>query len=168
MKWGYSGVLAILMAPMATFQAAQGQEASTAQTRVSGWVTQCISAARDEKSDCAVEQTIHLQESGQQLARVTVQVPGATRDPHLNIQLPHGIYIASGLRMQIDSTAPKKLEIRSCNASGCYASVPLSDNVLQSMIKGADLKLVFSDLNQAEITVTMPLSGFTSGYTKID
>lgn len=142
-------------------------EPTKAETIISGWVTRCAASERNTKSDCSVERSIALQQTGQLLAKMTIRVPGKTLQPALVLQTPHGIFLPAGVEVQTDEGEVKKLVLNTCDANGCYAATELTPGALDDMIKGANLKISFQNLAKDTIAVSVPLKGFTSAYNKV-
>lgn len=145
----------------------QAPETQSAETVVSGWGTQCQSQTRGGTANCAMEQRVVLKANRQQLARVTISVPGETKKPVLAIVLPLRINLEPGFEFQIDEQESQTLKLRSCDGNGCFMTIPLSDNTLGKMKAGGKLKLTFQDLTGDKITVTAPLTGFSKAYDAI-
>jgi len=143
------------------------EDTNKAETIVSGWVTRCAAAERNTKSDCSVERSIALQQTGQLLAKLTIQVPGKTLQPALVLQTPHGIFLPAGIDLQTDDGEVKRLVLNTCDANGCYAATDLTPGALDEMVKGANLKISFQNLAKSTIAVSVPLKGFTAAYNKV-
>lgn len=139
-------------------------ETSQATTQVSGWKAQCASASRSADLNCKIEQGIFLSETGQQLANVSFHVPGDTSKPELVIQLPHGLHLPSGVQLQFDDGAPENHQVHTCDANGCYVAVQKAARMVVSMKGGTNFTIKFKNLSLNEISVTMPLEGFTAAY----
>ena len=166
--------LGALLLTFGTLGLAAAQEAATdapqtqsAETVVSGWGTQCQSQMRSAKANCAMEQRVILKANRQQLARITITVPGETKKPMLAIVLPLRINLESGFEFQIDDQSAQTLKLRSCDGNGCFMTIPLSDGTLDKMKAGGKLKISFQDLTGDKITVTAPLTGFSKAYDAI-
>ena len=97
-----------------------------ASTAAPAWASKCESISRKEALNCNVEQRVILQQTGQQVARMVIQVTAAeVRKPALLIHVPLGLSIRAGLTMTIDEAEPIKFDIQTCDASGCYAGIRL-------------------------------------------
>jgi len=83
------------------------------------------------------------------------------------IQLPLGLFLPDGIKVQIDKHFPQQLEIQTCNSEGCFAGSAISSDMLASMIKGKRLTVTFSNLAKKKITVPVVLEGFGKSYRKI-
>jgi invasion protein IalB len=79
-----------------------------------------------------------------------------------------GIFLPAGVTLTVDGGGPTKFDLQMCDANGCYAGAPLSDDVLASMKGGEELNLAFQDMQKQSISVPMSLGGFAAAYEKIE
>jgi len=166
-KLGLGAVLLTLGLSGQAFAQEEAPQTQSAETVVSGWGTQCQSQVRNAKANCAMEQRVVLKANRQQLARITISVPGETKKPVLAIVLPLRINLESGFQFQIDEQDSQTLKLRSCDGNGCFMTIPLSESTLGKLKAGGKLKLTFQDLTGDKITVTAPLTGFSNAYDAI-
>ena len=79
-----------------------------------GWAARCSSASRDAPLECAVEQTAILQKTGQLIILVNIRVPSDTRMPVAMVQLPLGLNLPGGAKLQVDDGRTTDLQIQTC------------------------------------------------------
>lgn len=155
-----------------TGAAAQDKDAaptkSSAATQVSGWAAQCASQSRSGVLNCSVEQGLYLAEGGQQFAKVSIRVAGDTHKPEMVIQLPHGIHLPSGIKLQFDDGTAETQQVHTCDGKGCYVILKDATRTVVSMKGGKALKLSFKNLSLDAIEAVMPLEGFTAAYSKAE
>jgi invasion protein IalB len=132
-----------------------------------GWAARCASASRDAPLECAIEQTAVLSKTGQLIVLVNIRVPSDTHAPVLLLQLPLGLNLPVGAKLQVDDGKSADLQIQTCDNRGCYASTPIAADLLAAMKAGKQLKLSFQNLNKETITIPMPLTDFAATYDKI-
>lgn len=132
-----------------------------------GWVARCSSPSRDAPLECAMEQSAVLTKTGQLVALVNIRVPGDTRAPVALVQLPLGLNLQAGAKLQVDEGKSLDLPVQTCENRGCYASVPISPDMLNAMRAGKQLKVVFQDLAKETIAIPLSLVDFTATYDKI-
>lgn len=132
-----------------------------------GWVARCTSASRSAPLECAAEQTAVLTKTGQLIVLFNVRVPGDSRAPAAIVQLPLGLNLPAGARLQVDDGKAFDLQIQTCEARGCYANTPISAELLAAMKSGKHLKVSFQNLAKETITIPMPLADFAVAYEKI-
>jgi invasion protein IalB len=132
-----------------------------------GWAARCTSASRDAPLECAIEQTAVLSKTGQLIVLVNIRVPSDTHAPVLLLQLPLGLNLPVGAKLQVDDGKTADLQIQTCDNRGCYASIPIAADLLAALKSGKQLKLSFQNLNKETITIPMPLTDFPAAYDKI-
>jgi invasion protein IalB len=67
-----------------------------------GWVARCASTSREAPLECAMEQTAVLSKTGQLIVLINIRVPGDTHTPVATVQLPLGLNLPGGARLQVD------------------------------------------------------------------
>ena len=77
-----------------------------------GWIARCSSAGRDTPLECAVEQSAVLSKTGQLLVLASIRVPGDTHAPVAFIQLPLGLNLPAGAKLQVDDGKVVDLQVR--------------------------------------------------------
>jgi len=132
-----------------------------------GWVARCSSASRDAPLECAVEQTAVLTKTGQLIVLLNIRVASDTRQPIAIVQLPLGLNLPAGAKLQVDDGKVSELQIQTCEQRGCYANSPIPADMLAAMKTGKQLKVSFQNLAKESITIPMPLADFAAAYDKI-
>ena len=150
-------------APAAPAAADQGGNAP----QQPGWAARCSSASRDAPLECAIEQTAVLSKTGQLIVLLNIRVPSDTRAPVALAQLPLGLNLPAGAKIQIDDGKTIDLQIQTCESRGCYASTPVAPDMLTALKSGKQLKLSFQTMTKETITIPMPLGDFAAAYDKI-
>jgi invasion protein IalB len=132
-----------------------------------GWAARCSSASRDTPLECAMEQTAVLSKTGQLIVLVNIRVPSDTHTPVAMVQLPLGLNLPGGAKLQVDDGKVTDLQIQTCENRGCYAGTPIAPELLAAMRSGKQLKVLFQNLAKETITIPMPLTDFAAAYDKI-
>ena len=132
-----------------------------------GWVARCSSASRNAPLECAIEQTAVLTKTGQLIVLLNIRVASDTRQPIAIIQLPLGLNLPAGAKLQVDDGKVSDLQIQTCEQRGCYANSPISAEMLAAMKSGKQLKVSFQNLGKETIAIPMPLADFAAAYDKI-
>jgi len=132
-----------------------------------GWAARCTSASREAPLECVIEQTAVLSKTGQLIVLVNIRVPSDTHTPVILIQLPLGLNLPAGAKLQVDDGKGIDLQIQTCEARGCYTSAPIAPEQLAAMKSGKELKISFQNLGKEVITIPMPLADFAAAYDKI-
>ena len=159
-------------APPATAQAApvpsatpQGEQPNTPPPP--GWVARCASTSRAAPLECAVEETAILSKTGQLVVLVNIRVASDTHQPTALVQLPLGLNLPVGAKLQVDEGKPVDLQIQTCENRGCYANTTIAPDMLAALRTGKQLKVSFQNLGKETITIPMPLTDFAAAYDKI-
>jgi invasion protein IalB len=132
-----------------------------------GWAARCGSASRDAPLECAIEQSAVLPRTGQLVILVNIRVPADTHTPSALIQLPLGLNLPGGAKLQVDEGAVTDMQIQTCEARGCYAGTTIAPDLLAAMKSGKQLKISFQNLNKETLTIPLPLADFAAAYDKI-
>jgi invasion protein IalB len=132
-----------------------------------GWIARCTSASREAPLECAIEQTAVLTKTGQLIVLVNIRIPSDTHAPVILVQLPLGLNLPVGAKLQVDDGKVIDLPIQTCEARGCYASIPIAPDQLAAMKSGKQMKVSFQNLAKETITIPMPLADFAAAYDKI-
>ena len=147
--------------------APQAETPPAAAPAAPGWAARCSSAGREAPLECAMEQTAVLSKTGQLVILVNIRVPSDTHAPVALVQLPLGLNLPVGVKMQVDEGKTADLQIQTCDNRGCYASTPIAADLVAALKSGKQLKLSFQNLNKETITIPMPLTDFAAAYDKI-
>jgi invasion protein IalB len=132
-----------------------------------GWAVRCTSTSREAPLECAMEQTAVLSKTGQLIVLVNIRVPSDTHAPVAMVQLPLGLNLPGGARLQVDDGKTADLQIQTCENRGCYAGAAIAPDLLAALKSGKQLKLSFQNLAKETITIPMPLTDFAAAYDKI-
>jgi len=108
-----------------------------------------------------------LTKTGQLIVLVNSRVTSDTHSPIALVQLPLGLSLPAGARLQVDDGKSLDLQIETCENRGCYASTPVAPDLLAALKSGKQLKVSFQNLGKETITIPMPLADFASAYDKI-
>jgi invasion protein IalB len=132
-----------------------------------GWAVRCSSASRDAPLECAMEQNAVFSKTGQLVALVNIRVPSDTHTPVALIQLPLGLNLPAGAKLQVDDGKSIDLQIQTCETRGCFANTPIVPEFLASLKSGKQLKISFQNLAKEAIGIPMPLADFAAAYDRI-
>ena len=153
-------------APAAPAAAAPQADAAPAPAPP-GWVARCSSASRGAPLECLIEQTAVLTKTGQLIVLIDIRVPSDTHAPVAVVQLPLGLNLPAGAKLQVDDGKTTDLQIQTCEQRGCYTNAPISPEMLAAMKTGKQLKVTFQNLAKEVIAIPMPLADFAAAYDKI-
>jgi invasion protein IalB len=142
-------------------------EAAPATPSQPGWNARCASASRDAPLECAMEQKAVLTKTGQVIVVVNIRIAPDTRSPVALVQLPLGLNLPAGAKVQVDDGKVVDLQIQTCEQRGCFASAPIAPDMLAAMKTGTQFKVSFQNLAKETITIPMSLTDFAAAYDKI-
>ncbi len=147
--------------PAATDSAAP--PATDGQTEpVLPWLKFC-GTLDDGQKLCLIRQLVYAQ--NQMLARVIIRNNPAEESPLLLMaSMPNGVTLPYGLRMQIDNGRELILPYVNCDATMCNVRTVINEAFINSLKRGAVLKLTAKNARGTEITIEIDLKGFTSTY----
>ena len=132
-----------------------------------GWVVRCTSVSRDAPLECAMEQNAVLTKTGQTIVLINIRIAPDTRTPVALLQLPLGLNLPVGAKLQVDEGKTVDLQIQTCENRGCYASTPIAADLLAALRSGKQLKVSFQNMAKEAIAIPMPLGDFAAAYDKI-
>ena len=153
--------------PVAPASQSEAPAANVPTPPVPNWASRCTSPSRDAPLECAIEETAVLTKTGQLIVLVNIRVAGDARSPVALVQLPLGLNLPGGARLQVDDGKVVELLIQTCENRGCYANTQISPDLLAALKSGKQLKVSFQNLAKETITIPMPLADFTAAYDKI-
>jgi invasion protein IalB len=153
--------------PAAPPQAESAPANAAPQQPAPGWAARCTSVSRETPLECAMEQTAVLTKTGQLIVLVNIRVPSDTHTPVALVQLPLGLFLPAGAKLQVDDGKAVDLQIQTCENRGCYASAPIAPDLLAALKSGKELKVSFQNLAKETISIPMPLGDFAAAYDKI-
>ena len=154
-------------AAQAAQPAPQAEAAPANAPAAPGWVARCTSASRDAPLECAIEQSAVLSKTGQLIVLINIRVPSDTHTPVALVQLPLGLNLPAGAKLQVDDGKVVDLQIQTCENRGCFASTPIAPEFLAALKSGKQLKVSFQNLAKETATIPMPLADFAAAYDKI-
>jgi invasion protein IalB len=132
-----------------------------------GWAVRCSSGSRDAPLECAIEQSAVLTKTGQLIVLINIRVPGDTHTPVALVQLPLGLNLPVGAKIQVDDGKAFDLQIQTCENRGCYTSTVIAPDMLAALKSGKQLKVSFQDMAKETIAIPIPLADFAAAYDKI-
>ncbi len=130
------------------------------------WASRCVSDGRQSTANCSIEQRLLMQGSNELVGAVTIQALSSGK-PAIIANVPLGLYIPGGVSIDVDGAANQKLDLQTCDRTGCFATAQLADATLAAMQKGKKLDLVFQSVSKRTVTLPLQLPGFTAAYQKI-
>lgn len=131
------------------------------------WAAGCQAASRTAPLNCGMEQRLGVQQTGQLIAAMGIQVPATTRKPTMILQLPLGMNLSQGATLQIDANPALKIPIQSCDQSGCVAVMAIPDATLAQMMTAKAMNLTVMNAANKPIKVPFTMTGFATTFNAI-
>lgn len=164
--------LAGLACAWVALPAAQGADnkaqPAKAKAPAAEWATRCVGASRGKDLDCSIEQRAVVTETGQLLTALTIRIPPETRKPVMMLQVPVGLFLPAGISVAVDDTSFDKLQLQTCDLTGCFAGSEVPAKLLDALKGGKTLKISFQNIAKKDIAVPIPLTGFKDAYARIE
>ena len=154
-------------APAAQPAPAPTQQPQADGAQQAGWVVRCTSVSRDAPLECAMEQNAVLTKTGQTIVLINIRIAPDTRTPVALLQLPLGLNLPVGAKLQVDEGKTFDLQIQTCENRGCYASTPIAADLLAALRPGKQLMVPFQNMAKEATASPMPLGDFAAAYDKI-
>ncbi len=82
--------------------------------------------------------------------------------------VPLGVLLPFGLSWQIDGGKPVRVPYMLCDPTSCSAQLVVNEAYVQSLKRGATLKLIAKNRLNEDVTVDITLAGFTAVYDNPD
>ena len=80
---------------------------------------------------------------------------------------PLGVSLSTGISFDIDGAGKQSLPFDVCDRNGCYASTPLSAELLSAMQAGQKLNISLQNIQKQVATIPLSLAGFTAAYNSV-
>ena len=117
----------------------------------------------DGRKLCLMRQIVYAQ--GEPIARFILRDNPADPSPLLVMaSMPLGVTLPYGLRLQIDNGRDLILPYIACDSSMCNVRTIVNEAFVNSLKRGAVLKLKAKNARGNDVTIEIDLSGFTAVY----
>jgi invasion protein IalB len=133
---------------------------------VNNWTINCGSTTDVNKLECQMSTTLTEQKTGQRVLTVSIRT-GPDSVYGMVFMLPHGIYIPAGATYQIDQGEKTTVPVQTADQNGSYASLPLTDALINALKRGTALNIGMETANRAPVALPVSLTGFAVTYDKL-
>ena len=143
---------------------------SSAKLVSSNWNLECHPSGPEQKLACEISKKVALEKTRKILLTVfiTPRNTGKGAEAYiLRYQLPHGLNLANGVKMQIDEGKPMSPVIVTSSPAGAFARQPMNDVLLASLKKGTVMTVSFSAINGTGLSIPVSPVGFSAVYAKL-
>jgi invasion protein IalB len=147
-----------------------GAQQSTTAT-YEDWTVRCLtSAGPPPQKLCDMEQLSHLQSKEQPFSRAAISHPEKGKPIALIVQVPVNVWLATGIRIEIDGKdagkdASLSAPFTRCGPAGCFAEIALNAAAIQKFRAGtAPATIVFANAAQGPVTIPLSFKGFGQAF----
>ncbi len=127
------------------------------------WLKFCGDLPDGKGQLCLVRQLVFAQ--NQPIARFILRNNPEDKSPLLVMaSMPLGVTLPYGLRLQIDNGRELALPYIACDSQMCNVRTSVDDSFVNSLKRGAILKLKAKNARGDDVTVEIDLQGFTAVY----
>jgi invasion protein IalB len=119
---------------------------------------------------CVLVQEVAFKKSGKPILQFLIRYLPETKTLIGDIILPLGIYLPSGVTIQIDKGQTFEIPVEICSDGrmrGCRARFSFDDALLATVKSGGKATITFQDARQTPVPVPVSLAGFTAGLKAI-
>ena len=131
------------------------------------WRLRCEKEDDDAPERCFIMQIAKSTKDKREVLRIGVRYPEPSKPPMVFLTLPLGVYLPTGLLLQIDDGETLKIPVEICLPNGCHTRMALVGDLLKRLKQGKLAKLAFHDSRQQQITVPVSLAGFTAALAAL-
>lgn len=82
--------------------------------------------------------------------------------------VPLGVLLPFGLTWQIDGSKPVRVPFMTCDPQSCAAQLVVNEAYIQSLKRGATLRLTAKNRRNEDVNIDITLAGFTAVYDSED
>ena len=135
---------------------------------IGDWIFNCEALSVTE-TVYMLTQTIVKADSNQPVLQLALRKFGTGQGLVLIVNVPLGIYLASGIVGKVDEGEQFNLIWQSCVTQGCQAALGVDDRLKKAMQTGKQLFIGFKPRPGAEtFTIAVSLKGVTAGLKALD
>lgn len=143
--------------------AGQAQTAPKVGDAIGDWIFNCRALSATETL-CFLNQTIAEAKSKRQIMSLTLRKVGPEKKLALIVNVPLGVYLATGIGAKVDEGEQFNLIWQTCNQQGCQAALSLDEAKKKALKSGKQLLVGFKGRPDAKaVTVAASLKGVTAG-----
>ena len=138
------------------------------------WAVHCPQAESGEQGLCRMIQVAERVDdtSGQSIPILVTSLALLPAQEGANVTgmsllVPLGVYLYSGIAVQIDEKEGFAVPYTACRPEGCQAQFPVSEELLAEMKAGSKARIIAIDGTGQRFEVPVSLSGFTAAWNRI-
>lgn len=140
------------------------------------WIVQCDpkkpakAGAKESKRACAIIQTV-VHEKNKAIGLTLVLARGKQGKDIatiVNIFAPIGVYLPTGIALEVDGAAAGRVPFTRCTPQSCLAFAQFRKETLAKMKKGSKGKFLIYEAPGIGIPLNLDLTGFTAAIKDLD
>lgn len=131
------------------------------------WRLRCEREKDEDPERCFIMQIAKTEKGKREVLRIGVRYPEPDKPAMVFLTLPLGVYLPTGLLLQIDDGETLRIPVEICLPNGCHTRMALEKALLQKLKAGQQAKLAFRDSRQQQINVPVSLAGFTAAFAAL-
>jgi invasion protein IalB len=128
------------------------------------WTLECYDPAFEE-GPCQITHRVLSGGANQVVMVFALFASSATGSANVQIALPLGISVPSGIQLTLGNGYQSRIEIQRCTPQGCIVEGTGSDALLTAMKQEASGTIGVANEDGQQIQLPFSLSGFTAAYT---
>ena len=132
------------------------------------WQSLCVQ--QDSETLCDISQTLQVErENGQTVTALRATVTKRDGVFVMELALPLGLDLISGVVLQLDNAEDIKLPFATCIDRGCAALADIDAALLARLQRSRVMKVAFRPFGQEQaVVIEVSLLGFTSAMAELD
>lgn len=136
------------------------------------WRVRCEQPQGQAGERCVMLQSVMVRnEEGKQAPLLAVAIGHGEMNGQpitvMQFTVPLGLYLPSGIGLQVDNGQTVPIAIEVCTSQACVARYRLDDSMRVAMQKGQAAKLHMVRADRKQIDVPISLKGFTKAYAAL-
>ncbi len=135
--------------------------------KFSDWTMRCEKPQETLEERCHIFQNAKDEENGRDIAQILVGNVPQLSEPLMFIMLPLGVFLPSGVQIQVDGNEPVGLPFEVCTPDGCRAGAPMKEPLMGAFKNGLKLNLKVKDFDGRDVDIPMSLKSFTAGLNAL-
>lgn len=116
---------------------------------------------------CQIFQNIVVKESGQPILKFAIGFADDAKTAVGIFVIPLGIYLPSGLTLQVDDGQVYEMAIEICGQKGCRVRFSFDETLMNIFKRGSAAKVTFYGGDQKPISIPVSLKGFTAALNDV-
>jgi len=131
------------------------------------WSVTCRKDDNGAPTACQLSQHVLIKKTGQRLLSVIVEPRPTKTGLSLLLVMSHGVLLSAGIEIDAPGVEQIKLNYRLSDKDGVYAATELSNELLEFMKSGKELKVIVVAASRQRVAIPVSLNGFTAAFAKL-